>query len=156
MAPGGAECSAVRPLARAIVKAAAAHGGVPRAEAFRAKTRRGVEARLNGAMAAVGGPALLREYGAAPPAAVRTATKGWIDRGATVLHVLRDKQIIGALALEDQIRPESWQAVEQLHRRGVRVVMITGAPIRWQTAWAGPSGWMRSSPRYCPRPKTRR
>jgi soluble P-type ATPase len=83
-------------------------------------------ARLDGAVAAVGGPALLREYGATPPAAVRSATVGWIEHGATVLYVLGDKQMIGAIALEDQIRPESWQAVEQLHWRGVRVVMITG------------------------------
>jgi len=43
---GAVEADSEHPLARAIVKAAAAHGGVPRAEAFRAKTGRGVEARL--------------------------------------------------------------------------------------------------------------
>jgi Cu2+-exporting ATPase len=34
--------------------------------------------------------------------------------------------VAGALALEDEIRPESSQAVEALHRLGIRVVMITG------------------------------
>jgi Cu2+-exporting ATPase len=43
-----------------------------------------------------------------------------------VLHVLRDGQIIGAVALEDEIRPESAQAVDALHAQGVRVAMITG------------------------------
>jgi len=43
-----------------------------------------------------------------------------------VLHVVRDGQIIGALALEDQIRPEAAEAVAALKERGVRVVMITG------------------------------
>ncbi|HEX5993078.1 MAG TPA: HAD-IC family P-type ATPase, partial [Thermomicrobiales bacterium] len=42
------------------------------------------------------------------------------------LHVARDGQIIGALALEDQIRPEAVEAVAALEARGVRVVMITG------------------------------
>jgi Cu2+-exporting ATPase len=43
-----------------------------------------------------------------------------------VLHVVAGGQVIGALALEDEVRPESAEAVEQLHRLGVRVVMITG------------------------------
>jgi P-type Cu2+ transporter len=43
-----------------------------------------------------------------------------------VLHVARDGQIIGALALEDHIRPEAAEAVAALEARGVRVVMITG------------------------------
>jgi Cu2+-exporting ATPase len=43
-----------------------------------------------------------------------------------VLHVVRDGKIIGALALEDQIRPEAAEAVAALKGRGVRVVMITG------------------------------
>jgi Cu2+-exporting ATPase len=50
----------------------------------------------------------------------------WARRGAAVLHVVRDGEIVGALALEDEVRPESREAVEALHRRGIRVVMITG------------------------------
>ena len=40
--------------------------------------------------------------------------------------MIRDGRIIGALGLEDEIRPESHDAVASLHRLGVRVVMITG------------------------------
>ncbi len=44
-----------------------------------------------------------------------------------MLYVARDAVIIGALALEDEIRPEARQAVDELHQMGVqRVVMITG------------------------------
>jgi Cu2+-exporting ATPase len=39
---------------------------------------------------------------------------------------MRGGRIIGALSLEDRIRPESREAVETLHEQGVRVVMITG------------------------------
>jgi P-type Cu2+ transporter len=42
------------------------------------------------------------------------------------LYVVRDDKVLGALALEDAVRPESRQAVEELHRLGKRVVMITG------------------------------
>jgi Cu2+-exporting ATPase len=40
--------------------------------------------------------------------------------------VTREDRIVGAVSLEDEIRPESRQAVEQLHRLGVKVAMITG------------------------------
>jgi len=43
-----------------------------------------------------------------------------------VLHVIRDHQIVGALALEDEVRPEARQAVAELRELGIRVVMITG------------------------------
>ena len=55
-----------------------------------------------------------------------STTQAWQERGAAILHVVRDGQVIGALALEDQVRPESRQAVAELHQQGVRVVMITG------------------------------
>jgi P-type Cu2+ transporter len=50
----------------------------------------------------------------------------WSARGAAVLYVFRDKEVIGAVALEDEIRPESRQAVKDLHQRGIKVLMITG------------------------------
>jgi Cu2+-exporting ATPase len=50
----------------------------------------------------------------------------WKQRGATVLYVVREDKVVGALSLEDAVRPESREAVEQLHRLGRRVVMITG------------------------------
>ncbi|MBF4572328.1 heavy metal translocating P-type ATPase [Herbiconiux sp. VKM Ac-1786] len=52
--------------------------------------------------------------------AVATATSD------TVLHVLRDHEVIGRITLADEIRPESRTAVDGLHRQGVEVVMITG------------------------------
>jgi Cu2+-exporting ATPase len=75
---------------------------------------------------AVGGPVLLRERGLEPPAALAARVAEWTGRGAAVLHVVRDGRVVGALALEDEIRPESAAAVEGLHRLGVRVAMITG------------------------------
>jgi P-type Cu2+ transporter len=40
--------------------------------------------------------------------------------------VVVDGRIVGAIALEDEIRPESYQAVQDLHALGLRVAMITG------------------------------
>ncbi len=53
-------------------------------------------------------------------------TEEWLSDGSTVLHVVRDEKVIGALALADEIRPESALAVDALHARGVRVAMVTG------------------------------
>jgi Cu2+-exporting ATPase len=115
-----AEAPSEHPLARAIV--AAAPGRIPAGKDFRALPGRGVEARVDGATVAVGGPALLRELNLESPLQL----DDWRERGAAVLHVVRDGQIVGALALEDEIRSESREAVDALHRRGVRVAMITG------------------------------
>jgi len=110
------EAESEHPLARAIV--AAAGPGGPKASGFRSIAGRGVEATVDGSVVAVGGPALLRQKGLpVPPES---------GRGAAVLHVVRDGRIVGALTLEDEIRPESREAVDELHRLGVRVVMITG------------------------------
>ena len=50
----------------------------------------------------------------------------WHDEGAIVLHVLVDGAVAGALKLADEVRPESRQAVDALHKLGIQVVMITG------------------------------
>ena len=66
--------------------------------------------------------ALLEKIGLAPvPQAVE-----WDRQGRTVLHVVVDGQVAGIVAVEDEIRPESKDAVDALHGLGVRVAMITG------------------------------
>jgi Cu2+-exporting ATPase len=117
------EADSEHPLARAVVAAWSDRGArVPVATGFRSLTGRGALAVVDGAPVAVGGPALLREHGLAP----LDASAEWAGRGATVLHVLRDGAVLGALALADAVRPESAQAVRGLRDAGVRVVMITG------------------------------
>jgi P-type Cu2+ transporter len=116
------------PLARAIVAAARtrAGGDLPVAAEFRSMAGRGVQAWIDGTTVAVGGPALLRQLDLAEPEALAGELDRWRRRGAAVLYVVRDDKVLGALALEDAVRPESRQAVEELHRLGKRVVMITG------------------------------
>ena len=62
----------------------------------------------------------------AEPEVLTDQVGAWKRRGATVLYVVREDKVLGALALEDAIRPESRQAVSELHRLGKRVVMLTG------------------------------
>jgi P-type Cu2+ transporter len=120
------ESDSEHPLARAIVGAAAKIGRPPRASDFRAMTGRGVEATVDGERIAVGGPSLLRERSIEVSEDLLSRTAPWSHRGAAVLFVLREKQVVGAMALEDAIRPESKEAVRVLHDLGVKVAMITG------------------------------
>ncbi|MFP3901907.1 MAG: heavy metal translocating P-type ATPase [Acidimicrobiia bacterium] len=131
---GAVESESEHPLAKAIVQAATERGEVARAGGFRALTGRGVEATLDGATYAVGGPALLRDLGVAAPTELDETLAGWRARGATVLHLVRTDgatagggEVIGALSLEDTVRPEAAEAVAQLRALGVdHLVMITG------------------------------
>jgi P-type Cu2+ transporter len=124
---GAVEGDSEHPLARAIHAYAVAQvGRLPAATGFRSLTGRGVVAAVDGAEVAIGGPALLRERELSVPAEVSGSTERWVERGAAVLHVVRDGEVIGALALEDEVRDVSRRAVDDLHAAGVTVAMITG------------------------------
>jgi Cu2+-exporting ATPase len=121
------ESDSEHPLARAIVRGAQDRGAAPlAATAFESLPGRGARATVAGRAVSVGGPRLLAELGLPPPAALSTATDGWAAEGRTVLHVVADGSVLGAVAIEDEIRPESLEAVAHLHDMGIRVAMITG------------------------------
>ena len=121
------EADSEHPLARAILRSARERElKLPIAADFRATPGRGVLATVNGEPVAVGGPALLRERGMQPPAALVERTQPWSERGATNLNVIRGERVAGALALADEVRPESAEAIRGLRKEDVRSVMITG------------------------------
>ena len=122
-----AEADSEHPLARAIVREADHRGTpIPVATGFDSMTGRGVTASVEGRTVSIGGPSLLRELDLHPPDRLRQRSGEWGDRGAAVLYVIVDGAILGAIALEDAIRAESRVAVDALHDRSIRVVMITG------------------------------
>jgi Cu2+-exporting ATPase len=120
------EAESEHPLARAIVARAEEAGARGSASEVDYLTGRGVEGVVGDRRVAVGGPALLRDGDVEEPVELAAATDAWRSRGAAVLHVLRDDEVVGAFALEDAVRPESREAVAELRRLGVRSVMITG------------------------------
>ncbi|WP_270238979.1 heavy metal translocating P-type ATPase [Kocuria marina] len=118
-----AEADSEHPLAKAIVAAARERGlTVEPAEGFSSSPAVGVRATVADQEIRVGGPRLLEETGQPEITAART----WREEGAIILHVLRDGSVIGGVKLADEVRPESRDAVDALHRLGVEVVMITG------------------------------
>ncbi|MGH2752272.1 MAG: copper-translocating P-type ATPase [Actinomycetota bacterium] len=123
---GAVEADSEHPLARAIVAAARKRGDVPTATDFRSMTGRGVEATVDGSSVAVGGPGLLRERSLDAPPELQEKTGVWKQRGGAILYVVKESTVVGALELEDAVRPESRLAADELHALGLKVAMITG------------------------------
>jgi Cu2+-exporting ATPase len=121
------EARSEHPLAKAIV-AEAKRRNLPNSDAaaFQALPGRGAQARVNGKSIVVGGPRLLTEAKAAVPPELEDVTANWAAKGKTVTFVIEEGRLLGALAVEDEIRPESKEAVNELHQLGLRVAMITG------------------------------
>jgi P-type Cu2+ transporter len=121
------EADSEHPLSRAIVAGAASRSvHVPAARDFEALAGRGARASIDGRTVHVGGPRLVEELDLDIDPSLAERTGSWAKDGRTVLHVIADGRVIGALAAEDEIRPESYDAVQELHAAGVRVAMITG------------------------------
>jgi P-type Cu2+ transporter len=121
------ESTSEHPLAKAIV-ATARRRGLTRLAAtnFEALPGRGAKALVEGTSIEIGGPRLVTEARVTVPPEVEKLTAAWTSDGKTVLYVLALGRLLGAFAVEDEIRPESSEAVAELHRLGVRVAMITG------------------------------
>jgi Cu2+-exporting ATPase len=114
------EADSEHPLAKAIVTGARSRGLEPaRAGRFEALAGRGAKAVVAGREVHVGGPRLLADLG------IETAPDE-DGSGRTILHVVIDGRPLGSLALEDEIRPESREAIDRLHAMGIKVAMITG------------------------------
>jgi Cu2+-exporting ATPase len=121
------EADSEHPNARAIVAAARSRGVVhQRASHFEALPGVGARATVSGQSVEIGGPRLLAYEGISIPAELDKAVGIWTSEGRTVLYVVKNRVVIGAVAVEDGIRPGSGEAIKALHHLGVRVAMITG------------------------------
>ena len=121
------EANSEHPLAKAIVVEAKRRNLTTlQAANFEALPGRGAQGVVNGQSVIIGGPRLLTENKAILPPEVEKLTIQWASEGKTVLYVVAEGKLLGAFAVEDEIRPESNEAVKELHRLGIRVAMITG------------------------------
>jgi Cu+-exporting ATPase len=101
------------PLAAAIVAGALERNlALSKAERFESIPGQGVTAIVDGRRVSVGKPAT--------PSDDPNAT------GQTIVHVTIDGQPAGTLGLADPLKPSAREAIESLHRDGLRVVMLTG------------------------------
>jgi Cu2+-exporting ATPase len=114
-------------IARGIRQAAQEQQlSLPPVTNFEAIKGRGVRASSNGHTVHVGGPRLLEMLNMEPPPEIVRFVEEAGTKGQSVIYLGQDEQIVAAFALADVIRPESKQAVQQLHQLGLEVAMLTG------------------------------
>jgi Cu+-exporting ATPase len=120
------EQSSEHPLALAIVEAAKARG-LTKAQVsdFDSPTGRGALGTVEGKRIVLGNARFLAEQGidTAPLAAAADDLR---REGATVIFVGIDGTAAGAIAIADPIKPTTPEALAELRREGIRVVMLTG------------------------------
>jgi Cu2+-exporting ATPase len=121
------EANSENPLTKAIV-AEAKHRSVTQLSAanFEALAGRSAKALVEGKAVEIGGPRLLTGAKVTVPPEVEKLTTTWASDGKTVLYAVAEGRLLGAFAVEDEIRPESSAAFIELHRLGIRVAMIAG------------------------------
>ncbi len=122
---GALEDGSTHPVARAITTYAAQQGALPVAEEHTAVRGSGVSGRVGGHDVVVGRPDWVGVDDEQLAAARR-----WHERGATVVAVAVDSEVRALLAIADEVRPTSAEAVASLRALGLEPVMVTGdAPI---------------------------
>jgi Cu2+-exporting ATPase len=129
------ESQSEHPIAAGIV-AEAARRGLPLAPvtAFRTIPGKGAEARIEGSEVKAVSPGFLAEQGLA---AADERVRRVAAEGKTVVFVIADGRVLGALALADVIREESREGLRRLKEMGIKVMMLTGdstAVARWVAA----------------------
>jgi Cu+-exporting ATPase len=125
-AAAAVEMGSEHPLAHAIVEGTRARGITPgEAKALASVTGEGVEALVGERSVAIGNEKMMRRVGVSDEAWLASAEEGR-RKGQTVMFVAIDGHPAGLLAVADPIKPTSKAAIAALHRRDIRVVMLTG------------------------------
>ncbi|EEF57818.1 heavy metal translocating P-type ATPase [Pedosphaera parvula] len=115
------------PLAAAIVQAAKEHRqSLEQPETFDSITGGGVTGRIQGRSVLIGKPELLTGKGVRGLESLLEQGRTLQNEGQTVVFVARDGEAIGALAVADPIKESTPAAIAELHRMGLKVVMLTG------------------------------
>jgi Cu+-exporting ATPase len=119
------EQASEHPLARAILDGARAHGVTPMPVVdFQSRTGQGIAGRVGGRAVLVGNRALLD--GARGLEALDARAAALRAEGQTIMLVAVDGEARGFLGVADPLKPTARQAIEQLHKEGLRVLMLTG------------------------------
>ncbi len=121
------EQNSEHPLAAAVVQGARERGIKPQAVTdFASVTGGGVTARLGQRAIVVGKPEFLRQCGVGGTGAFEAIASELQSGGHTVIYVGIDGNLAGLLAVADPIKASSPEAIEQLHRLGLKIIMLTG------------------------------
>jgi Cu+-exporting ATPase len=115
------------PLAHAIVVGAKERKlELPNLEDFQSATGAGVQGRMGGVLVRIGKRAWLEGQGIAIPEPLLSRARALQEKAHTVIWVAEDSLLSGFVAVVDPIKTSTREAVQQLHKMGLRVIMLTG------------------------------
>lgn len=122
----GLEKGSEHPLAAAIVAGANEKGlTLAKAESFESVTGKGVTGTVEQTKVALGNLNLLSDLGIDPGDLAQKA-ETMRTEGQTVMFVVVDGKAAGLLGVADPIKETTPEAIEKLHKDGVKIVMLTG------------------------------
>jgi Cu+-exporting ATPase len=120
------ELASEHPLANAIVKGAEARGvALSKAIDFTSMTGKGVRGKVDGHDVALGNRALVEQLGA-DAGAIADRAEALRRDGQTVMFVVVDGNVAGLVGVADPVKETTAEAIDALHREGLRLVMLTG------------------------------
>ena len=131
-----AERGSEHPLGRAIVAEATRRGlSLSEPKFFKASRGLGISATINSHQVLAGKPGWFPEMGF-DLASVEQRISSLQNQGKTVVVVAAENKITGLIAVADQVKPESKDAIQSLHKQNLKVVMLTGDNSRTAQAIA--------------------
>ena len=123
---GAAEKGSEHPLGKAIVQAAEAQGlSLPEVSGFRALPGMGVVVDYEGKSLRIGNQKMIEEFLSLDERALKLG-QDLANDGKTPMFAALDKKLVGIIAVADTVKPDSQDAIKQLHKMGVQVAMVTG------------------------------
>ncbi len=118
---GALEAKSEHPLAMGIMKKVReAEIELPEAKNFNAITGKGIEAEVDNKKVKVVSPGYVKEKN------IKIPDKAYKNEAETVVFVVVNDHLAGFIAMSDEIREESYEAVKTLKESGLRLYMLTG------------------------------
>ena len=133
-----AEAASGHPLSEAVVQYAVKNKlELSSAENYANLEGKGISAEVDGKKLLVGNRRLMDEASVAVPDEFTERAERLADLGKTPMYCAADGKFIGLIAAADTIKKESLEAIAELHRMGIKTLMLTGDNARTARAVAG-------------------
>lgn len=124
---GSLEQSSEHPLARAVIDYVKEQGvQLANVSGFESVTGGGVKGVLNGKKVFLGKGKFIEEAAGGLPEKLKSKSDELQEKAQTVVWVALEKKVIGILGISDPVKKTTPQAIEALHKKGCKVIMLTG------------------------------
>jgi Cu2+-exporting ATPase len=115
------------PLAEAIVKGAEEKKiKLIKLDKFEAVTGKGVKALYKSKKIGLGNQRLLEDFKTSLNDDEKKLVEEWQKTGQTVMYLILDNKVEGVVGVADKIKPTSANAIQEIQKMGVKVIMLTG------------------------------